>query len=430
MHSAAWKWWVCSALLLATFLNYMDRQALAVTLPELKRDYALHEQRIGLVEGCFGFAFAAGSILFGLLADRVGPRRLYPVVLLGWSAAGIATGFAGDATLTNLLERPGDEEGAGTFRWLVLCRIALGLFEAGHWPCALITARRILSAADRPLGNGLLQSGASLGAIIVPIYVQVVEHFGFDWRYVFWSVGLMGLAWVPFWLILIRRGDLQNREEEPALGQNPTLNYYDNTGFWRRVFVLGMIVACLTISWQFLRAWLALFLEDFHGYTKLDTRLVVSGYFIAADVGCLLVGVLVKLLIARGRTVHGARVVAFAVFTMLTLTAAAVPFLGSGPDMIAGLMIAAAGILGLHPLYYSLSQELPARRMGTFSGLLAAGGWVVSSVFQILIGERIKETQSYDIGLIIAGIAPVFGLLALLLVWRPVPSPLAAKVTV
>src|SRR5581483_10317367 len=52
----SWKWWVCGALLLATFLNYMDRQALAVTLPELKKGYHLGEKRVGLIEGCFGFA--------------------------------------------------------------------------------------------------------------------------------------------------------------------------------------------------------------------------------------------------------------------------------------------------------------------------------------------------------------------------------------
>src|SRR5438105_3997319 len=88
---SSWRWWVCGALLLATFLNYMDRQALAVTLPELKREFNLREERVGMVEGCFGFAFAAGALLFGFLADRFGPRRLYPVVLVGWSLAGIAT---------------------------------------------------------------------------------------------------------------------------------------------------------------------------------------------------------------------------------------------------------------------------------------------------------------------------------------------------
>src|SRR4029079_9873179 len=75
-HQSAWKWWVCGVLLLATFLNYMDRQALAVTLPELKREFNLAERRVGMIEGCFGFAFAAGALLFGMLADRFGPRAI------------------------------------------------------------------------------------------------------------------------------------------------------------------------------------------------------------------------------------------------------------------------------------------------------------------------------------------------------------------
>src|SRR5690348_9132872 len=134
----AWKWWVCGVLLLATFLNYMDRQALSLSLPEMKRTLHLAEERIGWVEGVFGYAFAAGAIFFGFLADRLGPRRPYPVVLIGWSLAGIATGFAGHPQVAGWLERTGDEPGARTFRWLVLCRTVLGFFEAGHWPCALI----------------------------------------------------------------------------------------------------------------------------------------------------------------------------------------------------------------------------------------------------------------------------------------------------
>ena len=36
----------------------------------------------------------------------------------------------------------------------------------------LLTVRAILTAKDRTLGNGILQSGASLGAIIVPLYIE------------------------------------------------------------------------------------------------------------------------------------------------------------------------------------------------------------------------------------------------------------------
>jgi ACS family hexuronate transporter-like MFS transporter len=403
-------------LLLATFLNYMDRQALAVTLPELKREFNLGERRIGMVEGCFGFAFAAGSLLFGLLADRFGPRRLYPVVLIGWSVAGIATGFAAFDQVTSWLEVPSDEEGAGTFRWLLIWRTMLGLFEAGHWPCALITAQRLLTAKDRPLGNAILQSGATFATILIPIYAEVVQRLGWGWPVVFWTIGVGGLLWVPLWLTLVKGADLDRRPgegDDAAVAEPPV----DRGTFISRLAALAIIVTSLTISWQFLRAWLTLLL-DFHGYDRLDARLATSGYFIAAEIGCIAAGAMVLMLVRRGVPVHGARVATYASFTALTAVAAIVPFVGTGWMMIAGLMVAGAGILGLHPLYYALIQELPRRSMGGWSGLLAAGGWVVSSVFQILIGARIQETKSYDVALVIAGLAPFVGLIAILALWR------------
>jgi ACS family hexuronate transporter-like MFS transporter len=417
-HHSSWRWWVCGVLLLATFLNYMDRQALAVTLPELKERYNLQERRIGMVEGCFGYAFAVGAVVFGLLADRYGPRALYPIVLTGWSIAGIATGFAGYPEVVGWLELPDDEPGAGTYRWLLFWRTVLGLCEAGHWPCALITARRILSAKDRALGNGILQSGASFASILIPLYAQAVEHFGGGWQITFWSIGVVGLLWVPVWLALVRAGDLDPRAGTGD-GPNPPEDDDHPVSLTRRILAMVIIISTLAVSWQFLRAWLPLYLQDFHGYEQWDARLAVSGYYIAAEVGCLLVGFVVMGLVNRGRDVHSARVITFAGYTVLTAAAAAVPLLGSGPLMIAGLMLAGAGILGLHPLYYSLGQELPHRRMGMLTGVIAGVGWVVASTFQIVIGARIQETKSYDLGLVIVGLAPVLGLVALLTLWRP-----------
>ncbi|HSQ56707.1 MAG TPA: MFS transporter [Gemmata sp.] len=428
---------MCVVIGLATFLNYMDRQALSVTLPELKRNYNLQERRIGWIEWSFGFAFAAGAILFGFLADRFGPRRLYPVVLVGWSLAGIATAFAGNAEAVGWLEGAGDEPGAGTFRWLLFWRTVLGLFEAGHWPCALITARQILTLKDRPLGNGILQSGAATASIVIPIYAEFVEGLGGSWQVTFLTIGITGLLWVPIWLVLVRPGDLDDRPEihgappatrdeldaeldeagVPPAPSPPPPESTSQPSLVRRIATCAIIVICLNISWQFLRAWLTLLL-DFNGYDRLEARVATSGYFVSAEIGCLLVGLVVRALVKRGHTVHGARVRAFAGYTLLTATAAIVPFVGSGPLMIAGLMIAGAGILGLHPIYYSFNQELPHRRMGVISGMLAASGWIASSIFQILIGEDIQDSKSYDVGLLIAGLAPSVALVALLVLWR------------
>ena len=116
----------------------------------------------------------SGRIFFGFVADRIGPRRLYPVVLVGWSIAGIASPLASVAWVANALGTPSDfvdsiarircrllrrpladdgHPGLGEYRWLFVCRTVLGLFEAGHWPCALLTARNILTDTQRPLGQ-------------------------------------------------------------------------------------------------------------------------------------------------------------------------------------------------------------------------------------------------------------------------------------
>src|SRR5262249_42174436 len=194
---------------------------------------------------------------------------------------------------------------------LLLCRTILGIFEAGHWPCALITARQILSAKDRPLGNGILQSGASFASILIPLYAQLIEHLGGSWPITFWSIGAVGLLWVPIWLALVRPGNLDDRPpvrdaldeefDEAGVPAAAIVEPLGGIGFVRRLVVLALIVGSLTVSWQFLRAWLPLFLEDFHGYSKLESRLAVSGYYIAAEIGCLLVGVVVMMLGNGGR---------------------------------------------------------------------------------------------------------------------------------
>jgi ACS family hexuronate transporter-like MFS transporter len=193
------------------------------------------------------------------------------------------------------------------------------------------------------------------------------------------------------------------------------------------LIALVIVVSCLNVSWQFLRAWLPLFLQDHHGFAPLATRLITSGYFISSDVGCILSGILVRVLAGRGWGVQPARLIGFATFAALTGLAAVVPATGSVTLIVALLWIAGAGILGLHPYYYALAQELPTRRMGLLSGGLAAVGWVVAGTFQQYIGETIKQTASYDVGLIIGGVAPAVGFVALGLLWRAGSSPATVK---
>src|SRR6188472_1018116 len=71
---SSWKWTVCGLLLLASAINYMDRQTLANASVRITREFHLNQEEYGNIESVFAYAFAAGSIVFDWLADRFSVR--------------------------------------------------------------------------------------------------------------------------------------------------------------------------------------------------------------------------------------------------------------------------------------------------------------------------------------------------------------------
>ena len=172
-----WTWSVCVLMLLSTMINYMDRQSLAQMAERICGELRLDDEHYGLLETGFSLAFASGSIITGMLADRISVRWLFPGLVVAWSAVGFATSWATD------------------FKGLLVCRILLGLFESGQWPCAYVTTQRLLSRRNRTLGNSILQSGVSLGAIFTPLVVLAFldDRVG-SWRTPFRVIGVAGTS--------------------------------------------------------------------------------------------------------------------------------------------------------------------------------------------------------------------------------------------
>lgn len=405
--AGSWKWWVCGALLLATMLNYMDRQTLSLTATQLKAEIHLDDARYGHLEEWFSYSFAAGGIFFGFVADRVGPRKLYPLVLIGWSLAGIASPLADWPPVVQLLGDPA-EQGQGEFRWFFICRTVLGFCEAGHWPCALLTARNILTETQRPLGNSILQSGASFGAVLTPLVIEAIRAAGAQWQAPFVVIGVIGLIWVPIWLILVRGGNLQYTPPKTVVGtaSAPPL-------VLAQLALLTVIVVTISLAWQFQRAWLPKYLKEYHHYSESAANYFTSGYYIVAGFGSLAFGSVVSMLTRWGAHVRTARLITFAGCALLVALGAAVPTLEAGPLLLVALVLMGAGSLGAHPQYYALVQELPAKYMGFLSGVLAATSWVTVGRMQGMIGDHIKQTGSYDLPLVVTGLAPLAGLLAM-----------------
>ncbi len=395
----AWKWVVSGLLLFATAVNYVDRQTLANLAVRITDEFQLTQEQYGDLEFAFGWAFAVGSLGFGALVDRVNVRWLYPAVLLGWSAAGALTGLA------------------RSYEDLLACRTALGLFEAGHWPCALVTTQRLLRRESRTLGNSILQSGASLGAILAPPTVLWCVRWTGRWQVPFVAVGAVGSLWVVAWLALVRRGDLAAPPAAGATAGGRLAGVGQLLSDRRFVALLGM-VACLNTTWQLVRAWLPMFLQKGRGYAEADALYFNSVYYVATDVGCLLAGSATLWLANRGVAVHRSRLVVFGACAAMTALTTPVALAPAGPLLLGLLLLVAAGSLGLFPCYYSFAQELSTQHTGKVTGLLGAWAWFLSSPLQTLFGRLVDQTHTYDLGIAVVGWPPMLALAVMLVLWR------------
>ena len=385
----------------ASAVNYMDRQTLANVATRLTREFALSQEQYGNLEFAFGWAFAAGSLFFGILVDRYPVRWVYPTALILWSLAGIATGFS------------------HSYSGLLLCRGGLGFFEGGHWPCAVKTTRQLLSPAERSMGNSMLQSGTSVGAILTPLWLRwLLTDDPTSWRFAFQIVGAIGLLWLVAWFALIRDDDLQSATSIPdERSSRPNL--------WavllsRRMLVLLAVIALINTGWQTLRAWLPKFLQESRGYTETEALTFNSVFYLATDVGVFFAGALTLWLHRRGGSVHRSRLVAFGICAGLSALLVALPALPRGGLLLGVLLFVGAGALGVFPIYHALSQDLSGPHQGKVTGVAGIVAWAFAPPAQRFFGRFIDRTHSFDQGLMLAGALPLIAWICLLLFWpRP-----------
>lgn len=475
-RSPSWKWWVCVLLLLATMVNYMDRLTLNQLSVRIMEALSLDAAQYGQLESAFGFAFALGAITAGWLADRFSVRWLYAVSVVAWSAAGLCTGLSqGFLGLLVCRFALGFAE-AGN--WPCALRTTQAILP----PDRRTTGNGILQSGAA--FGAVLTPPLVLGLIALGEYAGIRE----TWRLPFVVVGAIGFGWAVLWLLSVRTADLPapRGPKQPSLvavlGVLLTLLAFDvglrvaaarpewvpwglgesvaspqfllagktavcvlavtavtrwlltvtadETSiprglFVRRFVVLMGLVTSINITWHFFRAWLPLFLMKQHGYTETEFGWFNMAYYFATDIGSLTAGFTATLLSRGGMSVHGGRVVVFGFCAVLTTLSVAAALLPGGPALLAVLLVIAFGALGLFPIYYTFSQELTTRHQGKVTGSLSCINWMVMYLLHEVVGESVKATGRYEVGVALAGLVPMVGFGVLLALWGRTPASAA-----
>ncbi len=395
---SGWRWWVCGVLLLATTLNYMDRISLNQMSKEIKTAVGTDDLGYGVLESGFQIAFGVGAVLFGIIVDRFGVRLVYPVAVVGWSVAGFLTGFAGD------------------YWTLFACRVMLGLFEAGNWPCGIRTIRQVMAPSERSLGNAVFQSGTGLGAIVTPpVILFCFWLFGGEgWQLPFRAIGAIGLGWVLLWWFTVPKRVLVHPVVPKQAGGEPFSAVFADRRFW----VLVVLILGVNTSWHTFRVWLPLYLRDNLGYSADESLWFNTRYYIAADIGSWLIGLAVVGLVRTGVNLHTARVQTYAVGVFLAMSSGLLPF---APREFIEPIIGVTGFasLGLFATYFALSQEVSGRHQGKVTGVLGAinSVWLAGMYWLQGWASKAAGMEARPWVLAVAAVPAAVALLAVVLAW-------------
>jgi predicted MFS family arabinose efflux permease len=205
-RTAGHVWYVVFLLTVVNVVNYMDRMALAVLAPAIKRDLGLSDSQLGLLVGlAFSLFYAVCGVPIARLADRGVRRNIIALALAVWSAMTALSGAAQN------------------FWHLFLARLGVGAGEAGCLPPAWSILCDYVPLKRRPTifaihGFGLY-AGIMVGMVLAGWLGQTI-----GWRWAFVVIGLPGVALaLVVWLTLSEpeRGALDGGAgaEAPPLGR-------------------------------------------------------------------------------------------------------------------------------------------------------------------------------------------------------------------
>lgn len=371
--------WVASgAIMLCSWLSYVDRQVLAVLSPMILRDTGLSVEAYTDAVSAFSFAYTLANPLWGSILDRIGLRIGMLLAVGLWTVASVShawvSGFVGFA----------------------LARAVLGFGEGATFPGGLRTSRDSLPPDRQSRGMAIAYSGSTLGAIVTPLLV-VPLALALSWRAAFFITGGLGVGWLILWWILARPPWLHASRRASKIVW-PDVR---ERRFWTLVVGMGLggapLGIVLTLSPVYLNRVLHLSQSDLGKILWIPTLGWGLGYYFWGWIADRYVG----------NDQRPARL--YLLLAALTLPLALVTRTGSLAAVLAlffwGMFIAVGYItLSLHVA----ARAYPGDQTGMVAGI-GSGAWGAVLALVLLVYGRWFDRQWYEATFVSASLVPVLG---------------------
>lgn len=397
------RWVICSLLFAITAINYMDRQIIGLLKPVLESEFGWSEIDYSNIIAAFQIAYAVGSVLMGMLIDKIGVRRGMVVVALFWSAA----------TAAHALVRPFDIFGLAITSTLgfIAARAALGIFEGGNFPAAIRAVSAWFPREEVALATGVFNSGSNVGAIIAPAIVPALAAC-FGWRMSFAVLGLAGIVWIFLWVMLYSspeksrfagRRELEYIESGRSRGESalPQKSAQDAKIPWFKLFKYRQVCAFsvgMFISspiWWFYLFWMPSFLHKQFGLPLGAQTPLLATIYLMACFGSVAGGWISSSLIARGRSLNFSRKIALLICALFVCPVFFAPHTNS-PWLVAVLVgFAGAAHQGYSANLYSLAGDVaPKNLVASVTGLGTMCAAVGAIALSKCVGYVLEATHN------------------------------------
>ena len=397
-------------LFVSVTINYVDRSNLSIAAPAMRTALGFDTAQMGYVLSAFGWTYALFQIPGGWLVDRVAPRVLFTVLIIGWSIATIMLGFT------------------TTVAGLMIVRMIVGALEAPSYPINNRVVTTWFPERERATAIGFYTSGQFVGiAFLTPVLVWIQTRFG--WPMVFVTTGAVGIVWGIVWYALYRQphefpgttaseielirrgGGLVDLDRKQAVRRSVSRADLARVLSSRKLWGVYFGQFALTSTLWFFLTWFPTYLVQARGMSFVKAGFLASLPFLAAFVGVLCSGILSDAMVRRGASLGTARKVPIVSGLLLSISIVGANYVNE-PALIVGFLALAFFGNGLASITWSLVSAIaPERLLGLTGGVFNFIGNLSGITVPIVIGYLARD-YGFSAGLTYVAVLALLGALS------------------
>ncbi|TCS96398.1 MFS transporter [Hazenella coriacea] len=240
----------------------LGNSMLIPVLPTIGKELGITTFQVSLLITLFSIPAAIVIPIAGILADRLGRKRVIVVSLIIYGIGGLLGGIA------SIWQ-------GGSYLFLLIARIIQGIGAAGTAPIAMVLAGDLFKKGERSKALGIIESSNAMGKVLSPIFGSLLAAITWYAMFFVFPIFTIPVA-IALWKLI----------DEPALEQKPLplvqykeriFKTFKRQGRWISItFLAGLLIFFTTFGVLF---YLSDLLEKRYGLDGL-----IKGFVIAIPV--------------------------------------------------------------------------------------------------------------------------------------------------